>query len=285
MNENTRTNYINTLCTKINERLTPAASARHTLVEKHNDQVLDAITFDIPDVNISPIVYIHSILDEMPDVDTAADTIVEMFKNSSAPNIDIDSLVTHLNNKYWIKDHVLPRLTASVADDVISIPFMNMYISFYIEVMDNGTITLRNNHTDLTTEQLLYWAKKNAFTNYNFKGMLETLREMSPNIAEFLYNDDEEQMYILSSKKGFFGASAIIDDNILATIAHKLNSNLYILPSSIHECIIVKADNTMDKEILKEIVRSVNETKVCANDYLSDSVYLFIKDRSHLQYA
>ena len=112
-----------------------------------------------------------------------------------------------------------------------------------------------------------------------------SLRELDSELAALLPDNDEEQEYILSSKNGLFGASAMIDDNILAAIAHKLDSNIYILPSSIHECIIVKADLPIDKDELKNLVRTVNETTVLQKDYLSDSVFLYIKDRSHLQFA
>ena len=284
MNEN-RTNYINTLCTKINEKLAPAATVYHTLVEKHNDQLLDALRFDIPDVKISPVIYISKILDEMPEIETAADQIIEIYKKSDAPKIDIDELNKNLKSKSWIKMNVLPKLTASANDDDISIPFMDMTISFYVRIDDESTITLKKSHTDLSPEELINFAKINAVTNYKFRGMFETLREMQPNMADLLPGTEDEQTWILSSKNGVFGATAIIDDKILAEIANKLGSNLYILPSSIHECLILKSDFTSDPKALREMVKSVNETKVAPNDYLSDSVFLYIKDKSHLQFA
>ncbi len=84
---------------------------------------------------------------------------------------------------------------------------------------------------------------------------------------------DDNPMYILSNDMGINGASCILYQDILYEFAHEIESDLYILPGSIHEVIIVKDNGYISKEDLVDMVVGVNETEVFEEDYLSNNVY------------
>ena len=60
-------------------------------------------------------------------------------------------------------------------------------------------------------------------------------------------------------------------------LAYELDSDLYILPSSIHEAIAVKDDDFISKADMIDMVAEVNEHEVRNEDYLSDQCIIIIE--------
>jgi hypothetical protein len=86
---------------------------------------------------------------------------------------------------------------------------------------------------------------------------------------------DSSEVYVLTNQSGMFGASEMLQDQTLNKICERLGCPVYILPSSIHECILVPKAQGSDPAALKETVGAVNSTVVSEYDFLSDSVYEF----------
>ena len=66
--------------------------------------------------------------------------------------------------------------------------------------------------------------------------------------------------------------------SVLSELAEKLDSNLIILPSSIHELLLLAENADSEVEVFRSMVQEVNRNEVLAEDFLSDSVYRFVKD-------
>ena len=107
-------------------------------------------------------------------------------------------------------------------------------------------------------------------------------------IGHFYYIDDQyfkdfSDPYLMQNKEKVNGAVAICDKELLSNIAREHNSNLVILPSSIHECII-HIDNNPDMEMYSNMVREVNETQVEPEEVLSDHAYFFNKETCEISW-
>ena len=85
--------------------------------------------------------------------------------------------------------------------------------------------------------------------------------------------NDDNIMYVMSNSRGIGGATCLLYKELLYEFANEIDSNLFILPSSIHEVLIVKDDGYVDKEDLREMVIGVNETEVEEEDFLSNQIY------------
>lgn len=83
----------------------------------------------------------------------------------------------------------------------------------------------------------------------------------------------DRSMFVLSNREKVQGAAYMFDENILEKIAGKLNSSLIILPSSIHETIIMKETEDMDMDFMRGMVMDVNEMVVEPEQQLSDEIY------------
>ena len=86
--------------------------------------------------------------------------------------------------------------------------------------------------------------------------------------------EEKHGMMVLSNEKNFFGASVILYSEQLRKISEELGQDLYILPSSIHEVILLP-EAGQDPEALRATVKRVNETEVRKEDVLTDSVYRY----------
>lgn len=135
----------------------------------------------------------------------------------------------------------------------------------------------------LTEAQLFDEAKKNTpiLLPYQFCPMRKLLREICPYAVDE-GEEEEESLYVLSNKLRSFGAASMLYEGILEKVGQKLGENYYILPSSIHEVIVVPESKSPVKQDLEEMVREINETQVEEEEVLSDRVYYFSRKENRL---
>ena len=86
-------------------------------------------------------------------------------------------------------------------------------------------------------------------------------------------DDDGLGMMVLTNKANSFGASAVLYPGMLEEAAEQLGGDIYIIPSSIHEMILMPAVMVPDVERLEMTHRFLNMTEVEEKDRLSDHIY------------
>ena len=111
--------------------------------------------------------------------------------------------------------------------------------------------------------------------------MGEILRECFLNAdVDVAKTEDEAEyrifpMYVLTNQKKTFGAICIRYPGMLKELSEKFGGDFYILPSSVHECILVPADETVSRDMLKEMVTDINQTQVEPQEILANQAYLY----------
>jgi hypothetical protein len=94
----------------------------------------------------------------------------------------------------------------------------------------------------------------------------------------------DRMMYVISNDRGINGAISMLYEDQLHTLAEQLGTDLYILPSSIHETIAVSVDMG-DPEELAQMVSEINMDQVSLQERLSNQVYHYDKDLRVLSMA
>lgn len=89
---------------------------------------------------------------------------------------------------------------------------------------------------------------------------------------------EEEPYYVLTNEKGVNGAAALLYDGVLREISDRFDRDLVLLPSSVHEVIVIPYKGGVRMEDLAAVVHMVNETEVSAEDILSDKVYRYRRE-------
>lgn len=83
------------------------------------------------------------------------------------------------------------------------------------------------------------------------------------------------EQYVLTNSSEMFGAATLLYPNVLQQLSDNMNSNFFILPSSIHELILIKDSGELNAAELQAMVMDVNQSEVPPQDKLSDDVYYY----------
>lgn len=98
-------------------------------------------------------------------------------------------------------------------------------------------------------------------------------KELLPFLKIEKGQNDAMPMYVLTNRTGILGATVITYPNLLSHLADKLQSSLIVIPSSVHEVLVIKADMPLDEAT--RMLREVNSSCVDEDEILSDTAIYF----------
>ncbi len=138
------------------------------------------------------------------------------------------------------------------------------------QMMEMYGVTAEQLHADaLESTQKLYPVK--------YASMAEVMQQMmgiEPDMAADMMPPMEgPQLMVLTNTQGMHGAGALFYPDQLETIAQQMGTDFFVLPSSVHEVLILPDDGSQDLDSLQFMVREINRTEVAPEDRLSDFVY------------
>lgn len=289
----------------VRENLIEGISVEITEVTKNNGVVLKGLSLKESDSSISPTVYLeryYSGYENGQTIEEIGDEIIDVYhKGNLGEFFDVSDfldfekaksrivykLVNYEKNKVLLKQ--IPHK-----------PFLDMAVVYYYllenEHIDNATILIYNNHLEtwkITEKELDDLAKKNTpkLLKEDLRSITDVLYQILKNRSEsaaeqFLEEEKDAMsdpiMYVLSNRNKIFGAAAILYKGVLKKFSEEVKKDLYILPSSVHEVILIPKDDTMEWEKLQEMVKEVNSTQVEDVEVLSDSVYCYQRSNDAL---
>ncbi len=102
---------------------------------------------------------------------------------------------------------------------------------------------------------------------------------------DIAYQNTEKQIIIVSNEKNTDGAATMFYPNVLNDIATILNHDLYIIPSSTDEVLVLSDTPSLNHQHVKNTLKYVNETIVSDDDRLSNTLYHYSKDEHILEKA
>lgn len=161
---------------------------------------------------------------------------------------------------------------------------LSLVYSYSVPVFEEmaGTLVITNEHLKLlniTKEELHQAAKSNGerFQPIRLCEMKEMLLNIADKLGITVTEEDNQYhcLYVITNKTGMFGAVAMILEEELKVFSKRISNSFYILPSSIHELILVPASCELSVEYLASMVHDINETHVDPTEVLSDSIYFY----------
>lgn len=268
-------------------------------ITKNNGIVLHGLLWQREKNNCSPTIYLEGFYQKYQNGMEMTDIMMELIHafEEYTPDHMID--MSFFTEYTHAKDNILFRLinyerNSTMLADMPHIRFQDLAIVFYCRVqeVDGGMIMIQNGHMKMwqVTEQDLYDRALVNTPNFcpvslsNLRSTVEELMGEEENISYSGENDVEDEMQVLSNQAKLFGAVSILYPDVLQNIADRIHRNLYVLPSSVHEVILLP-ERTGEKgaeESLLEIVKDVNSTVVDTQDILADSVYYYDRAQKSL---
>lgn len=258
----------------------------HT-VQKVNGVVLHGITVMKEGVSIVPTLYLENYYDEfnsgMPLNDIVHRFILEYDKAAICDDFDIsffefyEKVKPHLGYKL-----INYEMNRSLLKDVPHKRYLDLAIVCYCNIVDDrigkGTILIRNEHLDI------WKIEKDILIRDSLRNMPVMFPSEMINMADLLREiyDDPAQlicgklpMYVLTTRARMYGAAAILYSGQLEAIAREVEDDFYLLPSSIHEIIILPKKYGTDEEYLSHMVDEINHEQVDIEEILSNHAYLY----------
>lgn len=96
---------------------------------------------------------------------------------------------------------------------------------------------------------------------------------------------DAPPMYVLTNESKLNGAAVLFYPEIQEKIAEQLGGDYFVLPSSVHEVLIVPDQGILEYQELKDMVNDVNNTQVPPDEVLTGEVYSYDKESRQLMFA
>ncbi len=272
-------------------------------VTKNNGIRLTGITAEAEVCNVAPCVYLDNFYEEYENggmkLSETVDEIYRLLKKhlDDAQSINISGFLD------WetVKESIYAKVVNAGQNKELleGTPyrlFLDMAVVYYVVIggfaaEGTGTILIQNEHMEMWGQNegnLYYTAISNMRSDGEpcFDSMETVIKNIMPEAAN-LGKDREQQsdmgMYVLTNRNKFFGASEILDKNTLHSIANQIGDGFIVLPSSVHEVIILPSQNEEEYGKLAEMVQEINMTQVSVEEQLSNHVYSYSRDEEMLK--
>ena len=135
---------------------------------------------------------------------------------------------------------------------------------------------------NMTEEKLYQSAVKNMniLTPLYYAKLTNEMKKFMPQETDRDKNGKfpELPLYLLTNSIHRFGAASLLCEEKISEVAGFLKKDLYILPSSFHEILLLPSDFISVNRVY-QVVKEVNESVVDKEDWLSDQVYLYSRDK------
>ncbi len=294
--------FITQIMQRMQQRLGEKYTVLSGTVKKNNGIELIGITIRRQGCNTSPTIYLNDFFREYKSgisIEAITEKIQVIFEqNYISQTVDLSGFTDYEKAKKQIAYKVINfdknrKLLQEVPHKVI----YNLAMVFYYTVTEvpfegKATILIRNSHLQnwkISAEELYQNAVINApvmlpaqieniekvMENLMKSGVCNEQEDIQNYLKETKTEDDRIPMYVLSNKKKVLGAACMFYPGVLKNFANKKQSNFYILPSSIHEVILLPEIKCMDREFLLDMVKEINQTQVEEAEVLADSIYFY----------
>ena len=186
-----------------------------------------------------------------------------------------------------IKEYVYPRIAGEdefkgYLDKFPNTDIADLPVIYIIKIPTDGkeivTVIIKNEYLEIWEKRFGDLHKK-AVENISkapvvFKPLIDFVKNVPQEIAA---SEPYRNMYVLTNKEETFGAAEILNVGIMSRITEDFGNDCIIIPSSLHEVLILEDKNMTEKDYaaIRSMVKEINENYVAEKDVLTDSIYRY----------
>lgn len=299
------------ICDRVKERLGEDYKISIYSVLKNNSLELEALMIQSKTENICPTIYLEKYYGDYCNgnaIDEIVDAILALYNSAieQTPSIDMNNfafedvksqiyfrLINNKKNKQLLQNVPHKRhldlaitfhcLVESNPEGIKSFMITNHLIQLWntdvnelYQLAEENTprlFPLKINTMEEVLESLLY-GPKNYENLENVEDQMVGTSSVRKTLEGTSTNTDMT-LLVATNQMGTNGAAVIFYPDFLAKTAKKYQKNLILLPSSIHEFLILPEDEDCCEDYLTNMVLEVNRTEVATEDILSDHIYYY----------
>lgn len=264
------TEFMNAMLCEIRGQVDAQVRTELYTVTKNNGTRRTGILFKQEDSNLAPTIYLEEFYQKylkgqlVPDL---ADSICSIYQEIRVKKTCDCQNLFDFNH---VKEHIVYKLIRRDANEELLKqipyePFLDLAVVYYIQIdntrFGSAAIQIRNEH-------LRYWRVE--------KEEIRRLAEKNtPRIYPVQIRQIVRFMYVATNEQCSLGAAVMRYPDFREKVRGMIRGDFYILPSSIHEVILVPESFGLEPERMQEMVKEINQTGVAPEEVLSDSVYYF----------
>jgi hypothetical protein len=267
-------------------------------IQKNNGVTLDGLTILQKGCNISPTIYLNDYYKEYQAGKSIHNIILHIREIYRAyrPSSSVD--VAFFTNFENVRHRILFKLihyqkNEELLKEIPHFRYLDFAVVFYCLLSSssqgNATILIRSTHLsywNVSADDLYSYALENtpAQLPADFEPLMPLLNKLMPMPfpADSMEEESETPLYVLTNKARLYGASCILYPNLLDSIADKLTCDFYLIPSSIHEFLILPVLPGTCIQDLNAMIHEVNSTQVEEEEILSDHAYFYSRSEKLL---
>lgn len=254
-----------------------------------NNEKLDAVIIKSPTSNMAPTIYLGGFFNAYRNGETLDAVLGRMadiyVQNDTKGNFEIKAIMDYEN----VKDRIVPRLVGldNNAEYLAGRPYTEVDGLAAIYTIQLGedeagsmSVTITNDMmksygVDINVLHDVAVSNMSTLTPYEFMGMKEVIVQMMGEDFPMEEIPEDDMMFILTNRQRMNGAALLLDRDVMDRIAQQIGQDFFIIPSSIHEVILVPQNGDMEYKDLEKMVCEVNSTQVEPQDKLSDHIYRY----------
>ena len=265
-------------------------------VRKNNGVIHYGLVILSREQNVAPTIYLDAFLEAYERGSTLGMLVRRLLAlyEAGMPETNVD--LEFFRSFEKVKDRICYRLAGrkgneELLQNVPHIEFLDLAVCFYYayqgEQLGEGSILIHNSHVEMwgtCITELLSLAQKN--TPRLFPWICGSLRDIMSGMTEQKGGREREEdpedsfwdgipMKVLTNEKRTQGAACMLYPDVLAGLAEKEGRSFYILPSSVHEVILMADMGAGEAEGFKRMIVEINATQVAPEEVLSDSLYYY----------
>lgn len=294
---------ISTFIVKVQKAVREALGQEYAVelkeVRKNNGVVLQGLMIRKKEEHVMPTIYLNSFWEAYEGGVAFAEIIkkiVSIFREDGVGRkIDV-AFFTEFDK---VKDRVCFRLVnreknVELLEKAPYIPMLDLAICFYYAFdsggVENGMIPIYRSHLDnwgVSERDLMECAMENTPRLFPSEiiPMENVLGDLLQEIPEEMRQDimQKVSMKILTNSRKTYGACSILYPGVLERMAEQLNGDFYLIPSSVHEFLLLPKEQDRGEDELREMILEVNRTEISPEEVLSDHLYFFCKKEKEIR--
>lgn len=257
-----------------------------TKITKNNNIKLTSLVIKETAHNVSPNIYVEQYWELYQRTADLEEAVEAMYKTYNHSNIAQSINMEWFRDFEEVKGKVAYKLVnykynKELLEEIPHTKYLDLAKAYYVSVEDEafgkGTILIYNNHLEMwgvSTEQLEELAEVN--TPKLFPMTVRALEDiLCPESTDNSGWDLKNGIFVMTNADKCLGAATMLYPNSLKAFAGLLQSDLIIIPCSLHEVLLLSANTDFEIKGLKKIVKAANRECVMPEEFLSNSLYYY----------
>lgn len=278
----------------VQERLDGECRAEIKEIRKNNNAVLTGLMIRNPSTNVSPCIYLEEFFQGFEKgtetVEGMADRIAGAYREAGLPDrMDISFFTDYEKARKKVRGKLVnTEMNRKLLEAVPHREFLDLSMVYMLRLEEEEecgmecSIDVKNEYLELwnvSEEELFRDADANARRDGGtvLKSIVDIIKE-TPYGEEMAIQalDKSFPMYVMTNRRRTYGAVGMLDAETLKEAGKVLGGSYYILPSSVHELILL-ASSGKEGEVqqLEGMVKEINDTQVLAEERLGYHIYRY----------